>query len=445
MFPPEFIHRVQSQFADADRFINALSLPVTTAIRKHPVKGKEVDLDTAENIPWCKEGFYLKERPVFTLDPHFHAGAYYVQESSSMFIHTVLDQLFAEKDIRILDLCAAPGGKSTLIASWLNGEGVLVSNEVIRSRANILLENMIKWGYPNTWVTSTDVHILGGLREFFNAVLIDAPCSGEGLFRKDKNAINEWSESNCDLCAKRQRKILADILPSLAIGGYCIYSTCTFNPAENDDNLEWMLKEFPLELVSIEVSAFAQISETNKGGYAFYPHQSKGEGFYCAILRKTGEINSDHHVRRSKIKWDRANLKMIDIEGMVKTSQDFEWFQHQENIFGVHTNLMHEWNELSSITKVLGGVLSLGAVKGKDLVPHHALAMSLLYSHAYPTLQVDKETALLYLAKKELNAASDQMGWHAIQYGTSVLGFAKYLGNRINNYYPMEWRIRMDL
>src|SRR5688572_6979389 len=221
MLPQAFIKRIQSQFKDADQFLEALSTPFITSIRKHPLKGKHIELGI-ENVPWCKDGFYLSERPVFTLDPHFHAGAYYVQESSSMFIHTILDQLFSKKNIRILDLCAAPGGKSTLIASWLNGNGLLVSNEVIRSRANILLENLIKWGYSNTWVTNTDVHVLGGINEFFDCILIDAPCSGEGLFRKDKDAITEWSEANCDLCAKRQKKIVADILPALNVGGYCI-------------------------------------------------------------------------------------------------------------------------------------------------------------------------------------------------------------------------------
>jgi 16S rRNA C967 or C1407 C5-methylase (RsmB/RsmF family)/NOL1/NOP2/fmu family ribosome biogenesis protein len=443
MFPEPFVKRIQSQFSDGNQFLEALSLPSITSIRKHPVKGRNIPI-SGEEVPWCPEGLYLPERPVFTLDPHFHAGAYYVQESSSMFIHFILDQLFDDKNIRVLDLCAAPGGKSTLVASWLGGNGLLVSNEVIKSRSYILLENMIKWGYPNTWITNTDVHVLGGLSEFFDCVIIDAPCSGEGLFRKDKEAISEWSEANCDLCARRQRKIVADILPAVNVGGFCIYSTCTFNPAENDENLQWMLKEFPLELVQVNIAAYPQIKSTN-GGYAFYPQLNKGEGFYCCILRKTGEIESEHTIRRSKINWPKTDVKGIELVQMVQHSSDFEWYRQNENIFGISHQLIDEWKELTGITKVLGGCLALGVLKGKDFIPDHALAMSILCNAPYPFIEVDKQNALLFLAKKECKIPANQLGWHTIRYHSSVLGFAKFLGNRFNNYYPSEWRIRMDV
>ncbi len=443
MFPDLFIQRIKTQFSDADAFIDALNNPAVTSIRKHPLKGKNVKLGNDE-IPWCNNAYYLNKRPVFTLDPYFHTGAYYVQESSSMFIHYILENLFSNKNIRVLDLCAAPGGKSTLIASWLNREGLLVSNEVIRSRAQILLENIIKWGYANTWVTNTDVHVLGGLDEFFDCIVIDAPCSGEGLFRKDKDAIDEWSEANCNLCSKRQKKIIADILPALNVGGYCIYSTCTFNPAENDENLEWMLEEFPVELISVDASVFSSVRNTDGGGYAFYPHLSKGEGFYCCVLRKTDTIDSEHVIKKAKINWSNTSFKER-VSPMVTHEEKFEFLQLNENVFGVHKQLSDEWKKITSITKVLGGYLNIGSIKGKDLIPDHALSMSIYYNNYYPEIEVDQQTALEYLAKKDIKLSSNQHGWHIIRYDSSILGLAKYLGNRINNYYPTEWRIRMEV
>jgi len=443
MLPVSFTQRIKLQFTDADLFLQALENPAVTSIRKHPVKGNEVLLGD-EEILWCKNAFYLNERPVFTLDPHFHAGAYYVQESSSMFIYTILEQLFTEKNIKVLDLCAAPGGKSTLIASWLNGNGLLVSNEVIRTRAQILIENIIKWGYNNTWVTNTDAHILGGLNDFFDCIVVDAPCSGEGLFRKDKEAINEWSDNNCNLCAKRQKKIIADVLPALNIGGYIIYSTCTFNPAENDDNLQWMLQEFPLELINIDIAHFSSIKNTGSGGYAFYPHLNKGEGFYCCVLRKTDTIESEHAIKKSKITWNKISSNTFE-PVFINNPFLFEFLQLNENTFGVKKELLNDWKQITAITKILGGYLNMGALKGKDFIPDHALAMSIDYNNHYPVIEVDKQTALQFLAKKDIKLTAPQQGWHTIRYQSSIIGWAKYLGNRTNNYYPTEWRIRMDV
>lgn len=443
MLPVAFTQRIKSQLKDADQFLDALQQPVLTSIRKHPLKGTHIGIGD-ESVIWCENAFYLHERPVFTLDPHFHGGAYYVQESSSMFIHTILEQLFEDRNIRVLDLCAAPGGKSTLIASWLNGKGLLVSNEVIRARAQILLENVTKWGYANTWVTNTDAYILGGLHEFFDCIVIDAPCSGEGLFRKDKDSIAEWSEANCDLCAKRQKKIIADILPALNVGGYCIYSTCTFNPLENDENLQWMLKEFPLELISIDITDFSSIKITDAGGYAFYPHHNKGEGFYFCVLRKMNSFEGENKVKRSKIIWSKANTKGLDL-GMIRDASLFGFFQLNENILGVANGLLDDWKQITSITKVLGGYLKVGSVKGKGLIPDHALVMSIDYNHYYPVIDVDKQMALQFLAKKDIKLDAAQHGWHVIRYDKTLLGLAKYLGTRSNNYYPADWRIRMDV
>ena len=198
-------------------------------------------------VLWSSNGFYLKERPSFTLDPLFHAGAYYVQEASSMFLEEVLKQsVDLSKPLRVLDLCAAPGGKSTLIQSVISKDSLLVSNEVIKTRVNILSENITKWGGANVIVTNNDPSDFKRLPGYFDVIVVDAPCSGSGLFRKDPNAINEWSENNVALCAQRQQRILADILPSLKEGGVLIYSTCSYSQVEDEDISNWLQKEYSL-------------------------------------------------------------------------------------------------------------------------------------------------------------------------------------------------------
>jgi 16S rRNA C967 or C1407 C5-methylase (RsmB/RsmF family)/NOL1/NOP2/fmu family ribosome biogenesis protein len=444
-FPPAFKHRILSQLEQANLMLNALSNPPATSIRLHPTKGNANYLEIENNINWCKDAFYLKQRPVFTLDPLFHAGAYYVQESSSMFVWHVLEQIFDERNIRLLDLCAAPGGKSTLMASWLHGEGLLVCNEVIKNRAQILLENITKWGYANTWVTSTDAYVLGGLENFFDAIMLDAPCSGEGLFRKDKAAIAQWSEANCELCAGRQKKIVAEILPALQIGGYLIYSTCTFNPAENDENIQWLLHEFPLEVVPIDITNFAEICPTDMGGYAFYPHLTRGEGFYCCVLKKTGDIGANTGIRKQKLKLETFNPKLLPISKYVKNAGDYYWFTTHQRIAGVPLEYVRDFETITEITKVLGGYLVLGEIKGKDLVPDHSLAMSLDIGNPFPQTEVDKEQALAFLARKVFKLLANTMGWNTLTYQNQPLGFIKQMPNRFNNYYPPEWRIRMDV
>ena len=444
MLPQAFVHRIHTQFTDADAMLAALSLAPATSVRLHPVKGKNIPTHFETIVPWCSGAGYIKERPVFTLDPAFHAGAYYVQESSSMFLWKILDQVFPGRQVRILDLCAAPGGKSTLIASWLAGEGLLVSNEVIKTRALVLLENIIKWGYANTWVTSTDAYVLGGLHQFFDAVVLDAPCSGEGLFRKDPAAAEEWSEANCDLCAARQKKIIADILPALSEGGSLIYSTCTYNPAENDENVAWMLQEFPLEIMPVDITPHPEIQLTEGGGYAFYPHHTQGEGFYVCILKKTGDTAANEHVQHRRIKWEKPP-KEVEPARHIRNADMFTWVMQQQKIAGIAAELTEDFETIAGVTKILGGYVSIGGLKGKDLVPDHALAMSLHYQLSFPCIELDLQQALYYLSRKDFKIETTSAGWHTILYQSLPLGFAKLMPNRMNNYYPVEWRIRMQV
>ena len=254
--PTAFTERMQQLLGnESETFFQALVSESPTSIRLNPEKTANTDLPFSEllsrQVPWCSNGYYLKERPSFTSDPLLHGGAYYVQEASSMFLQVVLQQITGDTPLRVLDLCAAPGGKSTLLANNLPKDSLLVSNEVIKSRASILKENIIKWGYDHIVVTNSDPNRFTGMKGAFDMILVDAPCSGEGMFRKDEKAITEWSENNLCLCEERQKRILSDVWDALAPGGYLVYSTCTYNPGENEDILNWILTTFDASSVEI--------------------------------------------------------------------------------------------------------------------------------------------------------------------------------------------------
>jgi 16S rRNA C967 or C1407 C5-methylase (RsmB/RsmF family) len=267
-----------------------------TSIRFNPNKKINVQdsvLQIDAKIPWSTFGYYLKERPSFTKDPLFHAGAYYVQEASSMFLEQALQQTVdLNNSIKVLDLCAAPGGKSTLIQSLISKDSLLVSNEVIKTRVNVLAENITKWGAANVVVTNNDPRDFQRLDSYFDVIVVDAPCSGSGLFRKDPDAIREWSLDNVELCSQRQQRILADVKEALKQDGILIYSTCSYSRAENENIAEWLITENGFEAIQLQVKPEWNIVETityetNAFGYRFYPDKVKGEGFFIAAFKKT--------------------------------------------------------------------------------------------------------------------------------------------------------------
>jgi NOL1/NOP2/sun family putative RNA methylase len=268
--------------------VHKTSKPITS-IRKNTLKYFD-DTTSFEKVPWCSNGFYLPERPQFTLDPFLHAGAYYVQEASCMFLEQVLLQtLDVTSPQKVLDLCTAPGGKTTLIQSVLHKHSVLVSNEVIKSRVNILCENITKWGASNVVVTNNNAQQFAKLAGFFDAIVVDAPCSGSGMFRKEFKAIDDWSIDNVNLCSKRQERILEDVLHSLKQDGVLIYSTCSYSYEENEAIINWLVQEKQMQTVQLNINPNWAIVETNNNGnfgYRFYPNQLKGEGFFIAALKK---------------------------------------------------------------------------------------------------------------------------------------------------------------
>lgn len=430
---------------DEQAFIAAHQQQPVTSVRLHPVKNAPVFAD-APQVPWCPSGRYLSERPVFTTDPFYHGGAYYVQEASSMFLDYILRQIVAEKKhLRVLDLCAAPGGKSTLLASFLNGEGLLISNEVIRTRASILEENMARWGYMNTWVTSNDPRDFSRLPGYFDVAVVDAPCSGSGLFRKDERALQEWSEANVQLCSQRQQRILADIWPALKGNGILIYATCSYSPQEDEQLLDWLAKTFEVSSIQVSIPREWHIvtTTTTRGmtGYRFFPDKVKGEGFFIAALRKK---NAEDTLRTPKFK-SIHNKKIAEQASYLLQPGDYCYLSTNKDEYCA-INPQHEadYHLLQKALYLRKTGLTVGSPAAKDWLPAHEIALSIDAAKDLPIVPVNKEQALHFLKKEDI-AIPLEKGWYIISYQGVGLGWIKSLGTRINNYLPKNWRIRMEI
>jgi NOL1/NOP2/fmu family ribosome biogenesis protein len=388
---------------------------------------------------------------VFTLDPLFHAGAYYVQEASSMFLELALRQSAdLTAPLTVLDLCAAPGGKSTHLLSLLSPDSLLVSNEVIRSRASILSENIQKWGQANVVVTNSDPEHIGQFKELFDVIVVDAPCSGEGLFRKDAGAMTEWSTDHVALCASRQRRILSDVWPALKTGGVLIYCTCTYNPAENEDNLNWLAGEQSVSFLKLTLPDNLGIEAVAQGGatgYRFYPHQVKGEGFFLSVVRKEpGEASVHTRLPKPGKKTFTAPPKKIE-------EKVWSWLTGREGKSLVQFNdiilaFPERWKSLiemfSERLHVIHAGISIGTIKHDKVIPEHALAISsVLDTNAFQRVEVSEGDALKFLRKEAIFFEGLEKGYTLVCYQDVPLGWINMLENRANNLYPAEWRIRM--
>jgi 16S rRNA C967 or C1407 C5-methylase (RsmB/RsmF family)/NOL1/NOP2/fmu family ribosome biogenesis protein len=446
MIPEEFIQRIKNQnYIDYQALLKALGDPSPVSIRINPSKWNKKPLDSAP-VPWCGNGCYLNKRPSYTLDPLFHSGCYYPQEASGMFLEQAIRQSQVTMDgIRVLDLCGAPGGKSTLISDMFGPGSMLIANEVIRSRASILSETITKWGRSNTIVTGNDPSAFGRLPGYFDVIFVDAPCSGEGMFRTSI-AVNEWSESNTAHCAERQKRILMDIWPGLKENGTLIYSTCTFNPGENEENISWLISKNEAECIRLDISEFQGITEIDfRGisGYGFYPDKVRGEGFFISVIRKTG--------KQERISF--KNLKKPElIPGKNDISAAERWTSFQKD------RLLRWGDELSAIPcelneyvnlfrnlKIIKGGTKIGTTKKDDFLPAHELALSdHLKDDAFPFAEISLKQAIAYLRRDSFVVPGAVSQWNLIRYKDVNIGFIKNIGNRVNNYFPVEWRIRMN-
>lgn len=446
--PIDFIARTKPLLkTDWDKFVTALTTDAPTSIRLNKVKHNNYK-PNSESVLWCDAGYYLDKRPQFTFDPLFHAGCYYVQEASSMFIGQALSQ-YISGDVKVLDLCAAPGGKSTLIADLISEDSLLVSNEVIRSRAHILSENITKWGKPNTIVTNNDPAQIGKLNNFFDIILVDAPCSGEGMFRKDEGAIAEWSVDNVKLCKERQQRILADIWPALKPGGLLLYSTCTYNLEENEQNVQWIRDELQAEVLPVATKDEWNISPSfadDIQAYRFFPHKTKGEGFFFALLRKTATEQEDSiSFKKTKNNKDQKIRTKLDTyyQDYIKDKDSYTFCPKSEAWYAFPSVLYNDLLLVQSKLSTVSEGIYLGEFKGKDFIPSQSLAMSdKLNIKAFNSTVIDWNTAISYLRKEALTLADQPKGYILLTYNNIPLGFVKNIGNRANNLYPQEWRIR---
>lgn len=386
--------------------LSTLGTPSSVSVRLNPFKPTEFSapmLEGADRVPWNPYAYVLSTRPVFTLHPLFHAGAFYVQDSSAMYVGHILRSLIDSCDsckgkIRVLDLCAAPGGKTTDLAASLRerfgDDFILVSNEVMRQRASVLCDNVNIWGDPNVIVTSVDPAAFGAFGGWFDIIVADVPCSGEGMFRKDRRAVEEWSPGAVVLCAARQRRILADVWPALRKGGLLIYSTCTFEETENDVVLEWVSGELGGTIFCPE-NRFRGVRVTRCGNM-LVPGEVPGEGQWVGALKKTSDSTESHK----------------DI----------------------------------SVLKPLRSGVHRGNYKAGALIPDPDWALSIDFDrNAYPMVPVDKQTALCFLHRDTIVLDDAPKGYLVLTYGGLPLGFVKNLGSRCNNLHPKGRRILMDV
>lgn len=396
-------------------FFKGLQQSSPVSIRINPFKTNKTtqvaDNFVPTHVAWCAEGFYLNSRPNFTFDPLFHAGAYYVQEASSMFLSHVLRHL-VRKPVALLDLCAAPGGKTTCARTAISDGSIVFSNEPINKRAQILAENIQKFGHSDVVVTNNYPRDYKKTKLSFDVIVADVPCSGEGMFRKDPQAIAEWSEQNVESCWKLQRSIIADIWDNLKPGGLLIYSTCTFNAHENEENVVWILNEYDAQLLEVPTEKTWNITGSlinNPLGedkpfpvYRFIPGFTQGEGLFMAIIKKGGtSINLEPNAEKLVAE---ANKKL----------------------------------------KIMAHGVKQDTIKGKKIIPDHSLALAINGDRSsYPNVEIDYETAIKYLRHEAIMlSAVAPKGIVTLTYRGHAIGFANNLGNRANNLYPQEWRIK---
>lgn len=420
--------------------VEAFRQPASVSVRVNPFKvceperfAKEQFMTEIQKVPWSPYGFMLGERPKFTLDPLFHCGCYYVQDSSAMVVGNIFRDILPKiedcfRPVRVLDLCAAPGGKSTDLAASLRhafgDDFILVSNEVMRSRVSVLADNMALWGDPNVVVTSVDPKAFARLEGFFDIIVADVPCSGEGMFRKDAKAVEDWSEGVVNLCSTRQKRILADVWPALRRGGSLIYSTCTFEDAENDSVVEWAADELGGGFYEYDYSSLEGVVPTRTGGL-LVPGFVKGEGqFISSLVKNTGggrcRVPGKPAVGAAERR--KGNL-LIHIPG----------------------SIVREISALEVLHPVQAGVAK-GVVKGRDLVPAADWALSLAINEEdYPVEDLDRETALKFLHRDSIFLKDAPKGFVLMRFEGHPLGFVKNLGIRCNNLHPQGRKIKMDV
>ena len=439
--PVAFIEQMKALLpTEYEQFFEAMQTASPVSVR---LNDKVALTPLYNKVAHCDSGYYLPERPVFTLDPWFHAGVYYVQEAGSMYLEQVVKKYLSDPSttyskaklhaIRALDLCAAPGGKSTLLNSLLSDDSLLISNEVMPQRAHILAENTTKWGYGNVAVTNNRPADFGKLSGYFDLILTDVPCSGEGMFRKDEKAIEDWSADYVLECAERQRSILSDVWPALKEGGLLIYSTCTFNRPENEDNIAWIAEELGAELLESK---------------HFYFHTDQSEGLFMAALRKTAPAGTTR-IKEVKSKPSISRLTDLSIsqnDNILINPENWCLKEDKDLIYALPKAYEADFALLDKHLRWVKKGIGLYTLKGKNQTPHSDLALSRhINKDAFTAYDLDLTTALHYLKGESITLPDAPIGYLLLTYRDVPMGWGKNIGNRCNNLYPDAWRIRMNI
>lgn len=442
--PEQFIEQIMGIFpGEGEKMLQAIGeTSPSVSVRANDARGARVP-DGATLVPWCDKGFYCDERPRFTFDPLWHSGSYYVQDASSMFLHYIVSQLVQEP-ARYLDLCAAPGGKTTAAMQALPHGSLVVANEIVGSRARVLCDNVSRWGNPSCVVTSCAPRDLGKLNHFFDVIAADVPCSGEGMMRKDDEAVTQWTPALVEQCAQRQRGIIDDVWAALKPGGLFIYSTCTYNRDENEMMLDYIVDTYGAMPVAVDIDPSWNIHagvDTQLPCYRFLPHLTRGEGLFMAVLRKP----DDEPLRPVKPSKKQRTPSRTDAHRTIKQWLTDEKAYSVTVTADVVTAVPREHAQaidllLSSVNVLQAGV-EMGTVKGKNCVPSQALALSqALGTEAFPRVALDYATAIAYLRGEAITVDAPR-GYVAVTYRDAVIGFVNNLGNRANNMYPKALRI----
>lgn len=451
--PESFVERMKSQLGEgeAEALCAALLTEPSTSLRLNPAKLSAVEWP-AERIEWCGDGFRLLDRPSFTLDTHFHAGAYYVQEASSQFAGYILAGAAGGaarcEGMRVLDMCAAPGGKSTHYATLVGASGLVVANEINRSRAAVLADNARKWGLGNMVVSCNDSLRVSQLDGWFDAVAVDAPCSGEGMFRKSEDAVEQWSDANVAMCAARQWEILENAFRALRPGGILIYSTCTFNQEEDEMVVRRLVEEYGEELCEApEIfvdDAWGVVTgrESVFRTFRFFPHKVTGEGMFMAVAIKRGEdMRRRPKVRRGPV----VKIGGKDAEELARWVQqpaEMSFFQAGEMLYGCRKEHFEDIEMLSGALSVIYSGVAMGQIFKNRLKPDAALALYVgLNRQEVACCEVDEDTALQFLRKQDIPASLFAEGVNLVVCKGLPLGFVKRIGCRVNNMYPNALRI----
>jgi len=416
--------------------------------------------ELAGKVPWAPDAWYLRTRPSFTMDPLFHAGAYYVQEASGMFVSFALQHIAdLGNKLKVLDLCAAPGGKSTLIQSMISGESLLVSNEVIKSRVPVLTQNLTKWGRSNSIVSNNDPSHFKRLPGFFDIILIDAPCSGSGLYRKDPGAASSWSSELVNLCSQRQQRILSDTWDCLKEGGFLIYCTCSYSKEENEDILDFLFRQYPCKTVDLSPDPLWNIVQTRSDmdalGYRFYPDKVSGEGFFLSVIQKQQTSVSDKSSRFSETATSHRTSKSGRNHGAISRSAEqqiaqwvipdtLHYISIEDSVHALRTGLVSDFELLKNSLYLKKAGIRIGKAGEMAWIPDHELALANILRQDTPALHVSKSDALHFLGGSPIETDLPSRGWHTVCFQGQRLGWVKLLDKRMNNYYPKSWRIRQS-